>query len=227
MKNKKSFLLLIIVMAMTFVFANAITVEAASNKTTKKWATAYMKVVKKMNKASKNEKTSTYYDGTYKYDLIYFNNDKIPELVVGVDGYWVSMYTYDKKTNKVYTLMDQWSYGVGGNTGYSYIPKKNYLENWNSDYAGALRYVYTAKMQNNKLVDRNKKSLSISYFNDKNGNGYPDSEEYTNKPQYYYGKKKVSAKKFNSYLKSGQKKMIQGTMSFSAMKKTLKSKGAK
>ena len=71
------------------MFSNAITVEAASTKSTKKWATAYMKIVKKMNKESKKQKSSPYFDNTYKYDLIYFNNDKTPELVVGVDEYWV------------------------------------------------------------------------------------------------------------------------------------------
>lgn len=227
MKNRKRLLLLLLVMAMTFMFSNAITVEAASTKSTKKWATAYMKIVKKMNKESKKQKPSSYFDNTYKYDLIYFNNDKTPELVVGVDGYWVSMYTYNKKTNKVYTLMDKWGYGVGGNTGYTYIPKKNYLENWNSDYAGAVRYVYTAKMQNNKLVNRHKKSLAVYHFKDKNGNTFPDSNEILKNPHYYYGDKKISKKKFNSYLKSGNKKMIQGTMSYSAMKKKLKAKGAK
>jgi hypothetical protein len=64
-------------------------------------------------------------------------------------------------------------------------------------------------------------------FKDKNGNTFPDSNEILKNPHYYYGDKKISKKKFNSYLKSGNKKMIQGTMSYSAMKKKLKAKGAK
>ena len=41
------------------------------------------------------------------YNLIYFNDDDIPELVVGVNGYYTSLYTYSD--GKVYTLMDHWN----------------------------------------------------------------------------------------------------------------------
>lgn len=43
--------------------------------------------------------------------------------------------------------MEQWGYGVMGNTGYSYAPKKNYLYNLNNDYAGAVRNVYCMKIK--------------------------------------------------------------------------------
>lgn len=70
------------------------------------------------------------------YNLIYFDEDNTPELVWGVDGYWVSMFTY--KNNRVYTLIDNWAYGAMGNIGYYFIPHKNMLYNSNADYAGAL-----------------------------------------------------------------------------------------
>ena len=62
-----------------------------------------MKIIKKMNKEDKAREKNSYMDNDfYTYSLIYFNKDSIPELVVGLDGYWVSMYTYDKSKKKVY-----------------------------------------------------------------------------------------------------------------------------
>ena len=56
-----------------------------------------MKIIKKLNKEDKAREKNEYNSKDYyTYSLIYFNNDSIPELVVGLDGYWVSMYTYDK-----------------------------------------------------------------------------------------------------------------------------------
>lgn len=217
---------MIIMMTMIFIlcasFSNSLSVEAASKKSgSKRWAKEYMKILKKMHKED-----SKYYNNSYTYDLIYFNNDSIPEFIVGIDGYWVSMYTYDKKKKKVYTVMDRWGYGAGGNPGYEYLPKKNTLLNYNSDHAGAERYVFCGKMKNHKIVDRNKKTLVMKQYIDKNHNGYPDDGEYTEKTYYYYGKKKVSKKRFNSYIKSGKYKYIIGRMSYKKMKKKLKAKGA-
>ncbi len=59
------------------------------------------------------------------YDLIYFDEDDIPELVVGVSGYWMSLFTYD--AGKVYCLTSVWSYGAFGIAGYEYVPGKNSL----------------------------------------------------------------------------------------------------
>lgn len=66
-----------------------------------------------------------------KYNLIYFDEDDIPELVVGVSGYWMSMFTYD--AGQVYCLMNEWGYGAFGNAGYEYVPGKNSLRNYDAD----------------------------------------------------------------------------------------------
>lgn len=234
MKKKNIAAIVLTVMALFAVcFWGRLSVEAASGKAaTKKWAKAYMKIVKKMNKEDAARKASGKW-GTisykpYTYDLIYFDNDSIPELVVGLDGYWVSMYTYDKKKAKVYNVMDQWGYGVGGNHGYEYLPKKNSLMNGDADYAGAEYHVFFGKMKNHKIVNRNAKDLVIKYYIDKNKNGYPDADEYTEKPSYYYGNKKISKKKFNSYIPYANKKYkpIIGKMSYAKMKKKLTALGA-
>lgn len=70
------------------------------------------------------------------FDLIYFDEDDIPELTVGVNGYYISMYTYDDGT--LYRVMDQWGYGAMGNPGYDYSPGKNSLRNYDADMAGAI-----------------------------------------------------------------------------------------
>ena len=65
------------------------------------------------------------------YDLIYFDEDDIPELVVGVNGYWMSLFTYD--AGKVYCLTNRWSYGAFGIPGYEYVPGKNSLRCYDAD----------------------------------------------------------------------------------------------
>lgn len=66
-----------------------------------------------------------------EYNLIYFDEDDIPELVVGGSGYWMSMFTYD--AGQVYCLMNEWGYGAFGNAGYEYVPGKNSLRNYDAD----------------------------------------------------------------------------------------------
>ena len=57
-------------------------------KTRKPWASGYKKIIKEYEAEFGGEELPL------SYDLIYFNSDKIPELVVGQNGYWVAMYTY-------------------------------------------------------------------------------------------------------------------------------------
>ena len=224
-KKKLVAVTMIFVMVLTLGFPNLPSVKASTKSTTQKWAEAYMKIIKKMNKEDKAREKNPYSSNdAYTYDLIYFNNDNIPELVVDLQGYWVSMYTYDKSKNKVYTVMDQWGYGAFGNTGYEYLPKKNVLSNMDSDYAGAIRYIYYGKMKNHKIVSRYSKTLKVQYFKDKNKNGFPDDGEYTEKPYYFYGDKQVSKKKFASYGISGNYKGINGSISYKKMKKKLSAK---
>ena len=90
-------------------------------------------------------------DGECKFNLIYFDDDDIPELVAGSDGYYTSLYTYSE--GKVYPLMEHWSYGAMGNTGYEYVPRKNNLRNRNSDYAGLIVYTTYMEIGKNHTLD--------------------------------------------------------------------------
>lgn len=211
MKKKKRYLFLVVAM-LIMCSMSSLTANAASKSTTA-WKQAYLKTINKLNKESGAS--------SYKYDLIYFNKDIIPELVVGESGCCVSMYTYSPAKKKVYTLMDRKIYGAGGNLGYSYLPKKNILYNLCNSSAGAVQYLTYMTMKNNKLVSKYAKELCVKRFVDKNKNGYPDPGEMTDKPIYYYGNKKISKSKFESMEVKGNYQMIQGSVSYKEMKARL------
>lgn len=208
--RKKWIRSLILIFAVTLI-ASMGTVSTVSAKAKSKWAQAYLKVI-----ASENKKNSG-----LTYNLIYFNNDSIPELVAGYDYYWVSMYTYSG--GKTYELMDSWAYGSMGNAGYSYLPKKNVLYNTNSDYAGAVVYTTYMRMKNNKMTDIYKKPLYLSYL--KNMNESPWSAgNYLKNPVYYYGNKKISKAKYDKYQIKGNYKTIKGKYTYAKMKSILNKK---
>lgn len=137
--------------------------------------------------------------GNLKYNLIYFDEDETPELVTGVEGYYISLYTYHDGT--VYPLMNAWAYGAMGNAGYEYVPGKNSLRNYNTDFAGAI--VKTAYM---KIGTQHSWDM-IAYietfnFDDVNGNGMPDEEETASLGYYsvsYIDGKEVSPEECESY----------------------------
>lgn len=131
------------------------------------------------------------------YDLIYVNDDEIPELSTGVSGSWVNLYTYHDGT--VYILMDQWSYGGGGNHGYEYSPRKNSILNYNSD--GLISY--TTYMQ---ITDQHTLEVSTQiktyYFDDANGNGTLDESELASSEKYcasYANGREISAEEAASF----------------------------
>ena len=99
--------------------------------------------------------------------------------------------------------------------------------NVNNDQAGAIQNYYYSVMKNYKMVSKYPKSLMVMHYKDKNKNGYCDGNEADGKSYYYYGDKKITKKKFNSYIVKGDFKFLSGTKSYSEIKKTLRKKGAK
>ncbi len=115
------------------------------------------------------------------FNLIYVDGDDIPELITGQTGYYVSMYTYDN--GNVYLLMDHWGYGAMGNAGYEYASGKNSLRNYNSDYAGAILYTTYMTVGSGHTIETVAEIKEVS-FDDANGNGCLDEEEYDSIGKY-------------------------------------------
>ena len=150
----------------------------------------------------------------YTYDLIYFDDNDIPELVVDVNGYRMNVYTYD--SGKVYMVINDWKYGASGNHGFEYIPKQNVLHNQNADFAGAVVYeTYLKINENHELVDYYDDSLSFWYFEDKDGNYAPSDDEILENGEaiYYLGDNKITKEEYDSYIIDGDYEYIEGKMS--------------
>lgn len=113
-------------------------------------------------------------NGEAAYNLIYFDEDDIPELVIEPFSSMINMYTFHDGI--IYTIIDGWGYGAGGNHGYEYAPGKNSLRNYNTDYAGLIlftTYMTIGKQYTMDLVV----SIQTNNFDDVNGNGSPDESE--------------------------------------------------
>ena len=155
------------------------------------------------------------------FNLIYFDGDDIPELVAGMTGYYVSMYSYSD--GKIYTLMDRWAYGAMGNTGYEYAPYKNSLRNYNSDYAGAILYTTYMSVSQNHVLETVVQIKTVN-FDDVNQNGIPDEEEAGSIGRYgvnYINDKEASDAECAAY-SAGEYKYIEGIMDVEALRTKLK-----
>lgn len=142
------------------------------------------------------------------YDFIYLNEDEIPELVVGVSGYWVSVYTYADE--EVYTVMDGWGYGAMGNSGYDYLPQENVIRNYNTDLAGVILYTTYCRMDDNHEIEVFC-SLRQSRL-DEEGNYPRDSEAFENaKWHYFYGEQEVAGEEYDSYVIPGDYAAVIGS----------------
>ncbi len=147
-----------------------------------------------------------------KFNLIYFDDDEIPELVTGVNGYYMSLYTFQDKT--AYRLMDDWGYGAMGNAGYEYSPRNNSLRNYNSDYAGAIVYTTYMTIGSQHSLETTAQIETFN-FDDVNGNGMPDEEEYDSVGNYsvsYLGDTEITNEEWNAY-EAGEYVFIETVMS--------------
>lgn len=159
-------------------------------------------------------------EGEYRYNLIYFDEDDIPELVVGNNGYYMSLYTYQDGT--VYTLMDHWGYGAMGNAGYEYVPKKNRLRNYNIDYAGAMLYTTYERVSEQHTMDM-VAQIQTYNWDDVNGNGIPDEEEQGSLGRYsvsYIDGREVTAEECAAY-DTGEYEYIEAAMTLAMLQERL------
>lgn len=138
-------------------------------------------------------------DGEINYELVYFDEDDIPELVADDPGYFMSLYTYHD--GKIYTLMNEWGYGAMGNSGYEYCPGKNSLRNYNTDYAGLILYTTYCSISSEYTMDT-VVSIKTVNFDDANGNGIPDGDEEESFDYYsadYIDGVEITAEEYDSY----------------------------
>ena len=156
------------------------------------------------------------------YNLIYINKDDIPELVVSnPNDYTVRLYTYCK--GKLGTVIENWSYGMGGAIVYEYLPHKNVICIQGCDIADTWTESY---YKINKMELVSKQSLTTYNFKDKNHNGVLDPDEadtYSSKPvEYYKDGQKISKKEYKKILIKGKYKNMIGQKTYQQILKKLK-----
>lgn len=158
-----------------------------------------------------------------RYDLIYIDEDNIPELIIGVPGYFIEGYTYSDGT--VYHVMDYWPYGAMGNAGYSYLPHQNVITNSNNDLAGALIWQSVWEIDDNfQIVSKLDDELNIRYFESEPDEFYPEdinNIEYTDTPYYYYGTTPLTQSEYLSYIPEGDYKWIEGVFDYDTIVEAL------
>lgn len=163
----------------------------------------------------------TRYGGEFLFDLIYVNEDGIPELVSGREGYFVNLYTYQDGT--LYALMNHWAYGAMGNSGYEYSPGKNSMRNYNADQAGAIMNTYYMRINEQNEIETPIWIESINFI-DSNGNGMCDEgEEYGAGPDYVNGEE-VSSEELAAVYDAcdmGDYQYIKGRMTVEDVRKAL------
>lgn len=171
--------------------ANNQIIDKNENTSTNSYAKEYIKII--------DEVAAEYPDSNLTCDLIYFNNDDIPDLVIGISGYWVSLYVYENGT--VYNPIDNWAYGAMGNTGYAYLEKKGAIFNYNSDYAGGILTTSIAKYNSKHDFDylaHRDKGADI----DSTDSMYEEIQKDLEKTGgYYYNDQKLSEQEFNNKVK--------------------------
>lgn len=84
-----------------------------------------------------------------EYNFVYIDDDNIPELIVGKNGYYLSVYTF---SNGYLSLALPFSaYGVGGCVEYEYAPYKNCIRSFGH---GEETYGYTLyELEEGKIIE--------------------------------------------------------------------------
>ncbi len=186
------------------------------------YAEAYEAVIT-LSEMERREETVPEYSSGFLYDLIDVDGDEIPELVSGLNGYYVNLYTYQDGT--LYTLMDEWGYGAMGNPGYEYAPGKNSMRNYNADHAGAIMKTYYMKINEQNEIETPVWIESVN-FDDSNGNGMLDEEEtYEEGVKIYVNDEEASEEELAAVYAAydmGDYQYIEGEMTAEAVRDALR-----
>lgn len=129
-------------------------------------------------------------------------------------GFNLSVYTYNRTSGKLVTLIDEWGYGAAGNPGYEYEPGRNVIRNVSTQQAGTQTYYAYYMIDNGKILNYFGVDVYALHYEDKNGNGVLDSDEsYSEEPvAYFVDGKEVSEEEFESYCISGNYEPLMGEL---------------
>ena len=185
------------------------------------YADEYVKIIDQV--ISENENVNR-----IKCDLIYFNEDDIPDLVIDLDCF-IKVYMYENGT--VYNPINE-SYGTGGCKGYDYYEKRGVISSFGTSLAGAT-------CGESFYILNSKKEMEYTFSYTVKG-AEPEDEEMKKQMEeelnkyggYYYKGQKITEEEFKSKLKeygiefsietnSPIKKALTGTKSLSDLKKQL------
>lgn len=118
-----------------------------------------------------NSMEAEIFNENFKYSLVYFNNDDVPELVVDLPNYWLTIYTF--KNGKTVNMAEDdgmFAYGTGGLVGYSYASKKGVMTSSSHDNE---KYGYTSyyEVNENGVIINSYTIQTIIFTEDERENG--------------------------------------------------------
>lgn len=154
---------------------------------------AFRIIARNENGASGGSLTDSDYSNDYKFKLVYFNDDDIPELVFDHSGYWLSVYEFID--GYVYCI-GGFGYGAFGKHGYDYFERCGVIINDDVDHAGDDYYTsYYKYNEENHTIEEAMYHHGINV----------DSDEYGEEGYYIYedGAKEpteVTEKEYNEAL---------------------------
>lgn len=127
-------------------------------------------------------------------ELIYLNDDQIPELVVGPeDGFPCDYNLYSFGDGKLHTVEKGLGGGGAGGLGtYEYLPRRNVVRLCNAVYAGEKLYTYYARMNDSYELED---IYMICYEYIREDARDSSEEEYF----YYYEGQKISYEEYMTY----------------------------
>ncbi len=147
------------------------------------------------------------------YDLIYVDEDDIPELVYTEGDTIMNVSLYSFKEGSIHTIHEARNIGFAGNIGYSYCHKKNSICHENYDYSGIIRYFDYMKINDSFELEVTE-YYTERLFEDKDNNGFPNKNELDNlldEPIYFIGNTQVTKEEAES-LGKGEYNYIMGNI---------------
>lgn len=190
---------LLILLGLLFLTGNGSYSEPPKTEqvATNAWAEAY---ADKMAECLQEDPEST-------FELIYVDDDDIPELAAGRQDFYVSVFSYGPQG--ITTIVDQCVYGAMGIAGYEYSPRDNVMRLRDADYAGAIIWLdYWMIGEDKEREEFYDKALCSSFYN--GIYEMVDGVEFNEDVLYYfYGEELITPEEYDSYLIDGDYRYIE------------------